>query len=1039
MLRLLGPVELVVGQRPLDLGGPRQRAVLAMLGLNANRVVPVDHLIDAVWDNSPPSTARGQIQICISALRKIFGDAGKPGAIRTRPPGYVLEIAEADLDSLQFAALAARAREEADAGRFEEAATTLRTALALWRGSALSGVASDMVQRAALPLDDQRLAVIEERIRLDLALGRHEEVCGELRTLVDRNSLRERLYGFLMLALYRTGRQAEALEVGRAARNVLIEEIGIEPGAELQDLEKAILNRDPSLNAPPTSPRKTASDSAAAAIPPPAAEIPATIPRQLPASITDFTGRDELIGVLRLGLEVDPDAIRFAVPIMAISGKGGVGKSSVAVRVAHEVAELFPDGQLYADFRTHASDDNTAQLLARFLRSLGVPGTAVPEDVQERVELYRSKVSGKRLLLVLDDVTSEAQVLPLLPGSASCAVITTSRVRLSGLPGAQWFDVDVFDVDQSAELLGRIVGKERVDAEPEAIVELINFCGGLPLALRIAGARLASRRHLRIDGLVRRLRDEARRLDEFAHHGLELRSNIGLTYKALGAEAQRLFQLFSLSRAPELPAWTAAALLDIGIDDAEDILESLVDAQLVDTVEYADASAPRYRFHDLIQVYAKEKLAESTTPEERSEALSRLLGSWLALAEEAHRKEYGGDYTIMHGGAARWEGATWANIGLDADPIDWLDSERRSLVMAVRQAAQAGLDELCWDLALTSVTLFESKGYFDDWLECSQAAMIASERAGNNIGMAAMRYSLGTLHMFQTRLTEADLCFSEALEDFRAAGNQHGQALVLRNAAHVDGLRGNIASMLAKYTEALVDARTVGDRIAEAHILRSLAKHHMEEGDTAVARKLLTEAVDISREVNCLRVEAQVEHRVAELHMATGQIDQARKSLHRVLQIVRDTGDRIGETYALYSLGVVRHKEGRFDNAETTLVHALDLSRKVGERLIEAKSLYTLGQIAMARGGSEAVTTHLERAGQIFEELGSALWQAKTLLALSEAYEGGTAALSAVERAAGLLADVDSKESAQLLVEVEIARSALASTVSMDGYADSGF
>src|SRR4051812_40801328 len=245
MLRLLGPVELVVGQRPLDLGGPRQRAVLAMLGLNANRVVPVDHLIDAVWDSSPPSTARGQIQICISALRKIFSDADKPQAIRTRPPGYILEIAEADLDSLQFAALSTRAREESDAGRIEEAATTLRTALALWRGSALSGVASDMVQRAALPLDDQRLAVIEERIRLDLALGRHEEVCGELRTLVDRNSLRERLYGFLMLALYRTGRQAEALEVGRAARNVLIEEIGIEPGAELQDLEKAILNRDP--------------------------------------------------------------------------------------------------------------------------------------------------------------------------------------------------------------------------------------------------------------------------------------------------------------------------------------------------------------------------------------------------------------------------------------------------------------------------------------------------------------------------------------------------------------------------------------------------------------------------------------------------------------------------------------------------------------------------------------------------------------------------------------------------------------------------
>jgi len=1027
MLRLLGPVELVIDQRSLDLGGPRQRVVLTMLGLNANRVVPVDQLIDAVWNSSPPSTAKGQIQICISALRKVFTDAGLPDAIRTRPPGYLLEVAEDGLDSLQFSALVARAREESDAGSAEVAASTLRTALSLWRGSALSGVASDMVQRAALPLDDQRLAAVEERIRLDLALGRHEEICGELRTLVHDNPLRERLHGFLMLALYRAGRQADALEVGRAARNVLIEEIGIEPGQELQDLEQAILNRSPSLNAPPV--RKKAPSGQTGTPAPPVQEPPATIPRQLPASITDFTGRDDLIDVLRTGLATGSDEARYAVPIMAISGKGGVGKSSIAVRVAHEVADRFPDGQLYADLRVHSGDDRTGQLLARFLRSLGVPGTAVPADIDERVELYRSKVSGKRLLLVLDDVTSEAQVLPLLPGSASCAVITTSRARLSGLPGAQWFDVDVFDVDQSADLLARIIGQERVNAEPEAAVELITFCGGLPLALRIAGARLASRPHLRIDGLVRRLRDEARRLDEFEHHGLGLRSNIGLTYKGLDPDAQRLFQQFSLIRAPEFPAWTAAALLDIDIYDAEDILESLVDAQLVDTVEYADATAPRYRFHDLIQVYAREKLAESTTQDERTEALTRLLGAWLALAEEAHRREYGGDYTIMHGDAPRWAGATWANVGLDANPIDWLDSERRSLVAAVRQSAQAGMDELCWDLALTSVTLFESKGYFDDWMECAKTAEAVARRAGNSIGTAAMRYSLGTLHMFQTRLHEAAQCFDEALEGFRAEGHEHGQALVLRNYAHVDGLRGNVTSMLGRYAEALLTMRSSGDRIGEAHILRSLAKHHLEEGDTATARELLDDAVRITREVNCLRAEAQVEHRVAELHVATGQIDQARKSLHRVLQIVRDTGDRIGETYALYSLGVVRHKEGRLDNAETTLVHALDLSRKMGERLIEAKTLYSLGQIALARGGGAAGTTHLERARQLFEELGSALWQAKTLLALSEAAEAGQDALEAVQRAADLLTPIGSKESAQLLAEVEMTRAALSSAV----------
>ncbi|WP_146108191.1 BTAD domain-containing putative transcriptional regulator [Actinokineospora auranticolor] len=1047
MLRLLGPIEMVVDQRTLDLGGPRQRIVLAVLGLNANRVVPVEQLIDAVWDASPPSTARGQIQICISALRKLFGDAGRADAIRTRPPGYLLELADDDVDSLRFNAMVTRARAEADAGGVEDAAATLRAALALWRGSALSGVASDLVRRAAVPLDDRRVAVIEERIRLDLQLGRHEEISGELRALVHAHPLRERLHGFLMLALYRAGRQAEALEVGRAARAALIEEIGIEPGQELQDLERAILNRDPALSAPPPRPGTTRGaategdrpgDRSPAAGAPAQAEAPLTIPRQLPASITDFTGRDDLVESIRAGLEADPEEVRYAVPIVAISGKGGVGKSSVAVRAAHEVADHFPDGQLYADMRAHDGDDRTAKLLARFLRALGVPGTAVPDDLDERVELYRSRVSGKRLLLVLDDVTDEAQVLPLLPGSATCAVITTSRVRLSGLPGARWVDVDVFDVDQSVELLTRIIGTTRVEAEPEAAVELITFCGGLPLALRIAGARLASRTHWRIDGLVRRLRDEARRLDEFAHHGLELRSNIGLTYRDLPPQAQRLFQLFALIRAPEFPAWTAAALLDTDMFDAEDILESLVDAQLLDTVEYADASAPRYRFHDLIRVYAWEKLWESTGQTERTETLARLLGAWLGLAEEAHRREYGGDYTILHGVAARWAPATWDEIGLTANPIDWLDGERRSLVTAVRQAAQAGLDELCWDLALTSVTLFESKGYFDDWQECARIALDAAERAGNLLGVAATRYSVGTLHMMQTRLAEAGECFTEALAEFSRAGQEHGRALVLRNHAHVDGLRGDVGAMLAKYTEALATMRAVGDRIGEAHILRSLAKHHLEEGETAVARALLDDAVRICREVRCLRAEAQVEHRVAELHVATGQIDLARKSLHRVLQIVRDTGDRIGETYALYGLGVVRHKEGRLDNAETTLVHALDLSRRVGERLIEAKALYALGRIALARGGGGAGTPHLEQARALFDELGSALWQAKALLALSEAHETGAAALAAVDRAAELLADLGSKEAGQLLAEVEVTRSALASTSLPDGYADRG-
>ncbi|WP_410537655.1 BTAD domain-containing putative transcriptional regulator [Streptomyces sp. KL2] len=1026
-LRLLGPVDLVVDGRSVDLGGPRQRAVLAVLGLNANRVVPVEQLIDAVWDTAPPSTARGQIQTCISALRRILGDAGHPGAIATRQPGYMLVIGSEELDVLRFSALVAEARSHADEGGEERAAAVLREALALWRGTALAGVPSGMVRREATVLEDRRLAAVEELVRLDLALGRHEEICHELRALVAEHPLRERLHCFLMLALYRAGRQAEALEAGRLARAVMVEEIGVEPSQELQELTRAILNRDPSLDLPadlrPPPPRSSGSGAREQRSTEPRAGGNALVPQQLPPSVADFTGREDLLEEIKRLLTEggEEGGARWSVPIVAISGKGGVGKSSLAVRAAHELSARFPDGQLYADMRTPGGEDRTARLLARFLRALGVPGTAVPEDTDERVELFRSKLSGRRLLLVLDDATSEEQVRPLLPGSPTCAVIVTSRKRLGGLTGAHRLDIDVFDTDKSIELLTRIVGEDRVEAEREAAVELVTSCGGLPLALRIAGARLASRPHWQMEGLVRRLRDEARRLDELAHHGLELRSNMELAYRGLGESAARLFRRLSMVRVLDFPDWTAAALLDVSPAEGRELLDTLVDAQLLDVVVYPGSRSPRYRFHDLIRIYAKERLSAEEDGHERAAALSRLLGGWLALAEEAHRSEYGGDYTILHGSAPRWRPAGgWDPDGM-ADPAYWWEAERRALTAAVRQAAQAGLDELCWDLALTAVTLFEAKGYFDDWRECATVAREAAERAGNRTGTAAMLYSLGTLHMFQTQMAEARYCFEAALAAFRAEGDAHGCALVLRNAAHVDGLYGDIPRMLDRYDESLRTMRAVGDRVGEAHILRSLAKFHLGEGDPQTAGELLDEALAICREVSCPRMEVQVVHRFAEVYMATGRIDLARQALHRVLRMVRDTGDRIGEVHVVYGLGLLRHREGRLDTAETTLAHALGLARRVGEQLIEAKALYALGEIALARGGEASAARHLRAAHEIFGKLGSVLWQAKALVLLSEVRAGQDSARGDLERAVRLLSSVDSRESAKLLAELRAA------------------
>lgn len=1014
-LRLLGPLELVVGRRLVNLGGPRQRVVLAMLALNANRVTPVDSLVDALWDESPPSTARAQIQTCISSLRKLFThDGGRPEAIQTRPPGYLLKITAADLDSQEFTDLIAEARAQADRDMAEHAAETLRAALALWRGPMLADITSDVVQRGAASFEDSRLAAIEERVRLDLAMGKHEAISGELAALVEEHPYNERLSELRMLALYRSGRQADALDVARRTRGILVSELGIEPGHDLRNLEAAILNRDPALDLKPVG---AGPAHVGQVHDPPATADPALVPRQLPASIADFTGRDAHIADIKAVIAAERDSA-YGMRIVGISGKGGVGKSSLAVRVAHELRELFPDGQLYGDLQNPAEmDDPAATLLARFLRSLGVSGAAVPDDPQERVEMYRSVLADRRVLVVLDDVTSEEQIQPLLPGSATCAVIATSRVRLSGLFGAHWVDIDVLDTETSTGLLAKIIGPARVLAEPVAARELVALCGGLPLALRIAGARLASRPHWRIAALVARLEDEAGRLDEFTYRGVGLRFNIDLTYRGLPERAKRLLRLFAVVRTTDFPAWMAAALLDTDLIDAEDVLEQLVEAQLLDAVDYPGEHL-RYRFHSLIRIYAVERLTETETPDERNRVLERVIGAWLALAEDVHRDEYGGDYTVLHGTAPRWRPPGSPRRARAANPMEWLDSERAALVDAVRQAAAAGLDELCWDLALTAITLFEVKGYYDYWRETAALGLEVTKRAGNDRGHAAMLYSLGTLHLAQKRLPDAEKCFAEALEVFTAIGDGHGRALVLRNSAIVDGLHGDSGAMLVKYDRSLLLLRAAGDRMGEAQVLRSIATARVEEGDTAAASGLLEQSLAICREVGCLRGEAQVLYRFATLRLATGQFEPARRDLARVRDIVHQIGDHVGETYAQYGLGVALRSEGMLSEAEAALRKALSLAKLIGERLVEGQALHALGEIALVRGDDTGGAAYLAEACGLFEELGSALWHAKALISRSGLHAGTRN--QALARARDLLRDLDSKEAARLLAQLDV-------------------
>lgn len=1013
VLRILGPLELVVGQKSVKLGGPRELIMVAMLALRANRMVSMDQLINAVWADNPPPTARSQVQTSISALRKAFGRVGQTDVIKTKSSGYVLNMADEELDSTWFAGLVATAHQQAAENR-QEAAETLRRALDLWRGPVCSGIESDVVRHAAFVLEEARLTAIEQFARLELELSRHVEVTGELKAMLAEHPWRERLYGLLMLALYRSGRQAEALGVYRQARTVLATEVGIEPGQELRDLERAVLNRDPSLDLPET---------AAAEV----AEQREVVPRQLPHTIADFIGREIHLAEIRRILSDHAASPGFAVPIISISGRGGVGKSTLALRVAHELSTAFPDGHIYLDLQGPDSDESPLALLGRFLHALGVRGSLMPEQLAARIELYRSRVAGKRLLLVLDDVTSEQQVMPLLPGSPSCAVLVTSRARLGGLPGAHFVEVDTFDDDTSAEFLAKIIGSERLAAEPEAMAEVIGYCCGLPLALRIVGARLVSRPHWRINDLARRLQNEVRRLDELSAQGLAIRPTIGLTYRSLPSRAQRLFRLFAMIEAPDFPGWTAAALLDTDPDEAQDLLEQLVDAQMLDAVAGGDGSI-RYRFHDLIRVYAQERLAESERDDDRRSALERMLTFWLALLVRAHRTEYGGDFTVLHGSAPRGYLPQWEHEDPIGDPLKWLETERSGLVSAVRQAASANLDELCWDLALTTVSLFEVRGYVDDWRETAELAHAAAAQARNRTGVAAMLYSLGSLHVFQKQLDKGEALFARALDIFEAEGNIHGQALVLRDAANVDRLRGNFERMLARYESSLEKMRSVGDLIGQASIMSSVAKYHIDEGDFDEAEKLLDEAYQLCRRANFRRGEPHLVNRLAELYRRTGQLARAKQAIKDVLPTVRAVGDRAGEAHVLYSLGMVRRDEGTLDSAEATFVFAMDLARKIGDRQVEGQARYALGEIAIARTDIGAAQRHLAPARELFSALGASIWLARTDMLMVEVHLAAgehDRALDTLEQARQVLTGIRSRQSATLLLQLDTMKSAL--------------
>ncbi|GGZ45630.1 hypothetical protein GCM10010371_00750 [Streptomyces subrutilus] len=1036
VFRILGPLQVTGHDGPVRIPPGRQEVILAALLLEANRVVSTDYLVDLIWDDEPPDTARTQVQICVSRLRKVFTTARIAAAITTRPPGYVLKTEGDQVDAALFARRVADARASARSGGLTEAVELLCAAAELWQGDCLSGVSSDTLRSKALQLDEERLTAAETRIELELALGRHHQLVGEIQQLVRVHPLRERLRGQLMLALHRSGRQAEALESYRVGRDLLVEELGLEPGGELRALESAILagkvppaagpggrgadraerdgahgavragagtgpgrgaataaparadarsgtgpdpvgDRRPGGDAHPAGGVEAAdgADPAAPAAgvrdsdgsgrhgavadgrdrarpaPPEGASYREEIPRQLPADTSDFVGDEAQIG--RIEQTLLGAGGRRAVGLAVIVGKPGTGKSTLATHIAHRLGDGgFPDGQLYCDLRGTGSPATSAEVLGRFLRALGIPGPVIPESQDERAEMYRTLMASRRVLVVLDDAASEAQIRPLLPGSRDCAVLVTSRVRLTGLPGAHRVELDIMGTEHALELLVRVIGADRVQRELVAAEALIRTVGGLPLALRIVAARLAARPHWSLASMVHRLSNERHRLDELTHGEMTMRASLSLTHDGLAAADRRLLRLLSLAKGPTLPGWLAGALLDDDRPFPSDLLEPLVDVQMLDVVGVESTGGFRYRFHEIIRVFAREQLAAHDEPAAQSAALGRMLGGWMSLAEQAHRRIYGGDFTVLHGGAARWEPPAACVDELLVDPLEWLDSEHTNLVQAVEHAAEAGMDELCWDLATTLTTLFEGRGYFDDWERTHQLALEAVRAAGNTRGTAALLGSLGVLYLGRSQQAESRTALNTALGLFQELDDRRGLALCHRDLALLERMRGNEDHALTLYDRALRDFDRVGDVVGRAIVLTQSAQIWMVRGQAPAAQDRLDEALGIYRSVGYTGGQARTLRRAGQLLQSQGEHERAVRTFSEVLELCRDTGDVIGEGYLLRDLGHANAEVGRGEAARGFYAQALSVREQIMDQGGAALVRLDLARLLMASGGA---------------------------------------------------------------------------------------
>ncbi len=1008
---ILGPLEAWADEQRLRLGGSISKRILAVLLLEPGRLLTVPRLIDAAWPDEPPATASHQVRKAIADLRRRV--PGGNGVLVTDGPGYAI-AAGTPLDAAEFDAKTRRAENLLREGRPEEAEELLGSAIALRRGPMLSGIGGGVIEAAARAMDQRHLAVVEQYFELQLAAGKSTELVGELRRYASDNPLRETLRGLLMLALFRSGRRAEALtEYGRL-REELVEELGVDPDPHVARLYEKILVESPELDAPappaaePPAARRAETSRLPSQSPEekPTPEPPAvayanagigtsaesdavgSAPRTLPLDLADFVGRDKELSQLLEAAGPDPQRTR----IVAVDGMGGTGKTSLAVRAAYRLADSYPDGQLYLDLHGYSPVEQPITVgtaLEVLLRALGLPQERIPDDEVGRMLLWRSVLAGRRILLLLDNAGGDAALVSrLLPTTPGCLVLVTSRARLVELDGVEWISLDVLAPGESLLLVSQLLGSPRVEAEPEAAEELVRLCGHLPLALRIATARLRNRRAWTLEYLVERLRDENRKLDELNSGERGVATTLRLSYQVLPEACRLAFRSLSLHPGREFDAHSAAAVLSQDVWETEDQLEHLLDAHLLQQPEIG-----RYAYHDLVRGFAR-GLCEGLGATEREAAAKRLLEYYLTASETA--------CDVLYPGRAR------RPTGLVLPPLrqqdlfraesaqHWFAKEHITLAGVVHLAATDGYHRHAVCLSRNVAFYLNAQGNFEEFAQLTRIAVQAARQLGDAGLLGVSLANLGVACWQLGRYDEGIEVATESLALAVRVGDRHTEAHTQGTLGLYKSLRGQFAEALAHLQEAAALEHELDSPRAEADTLTAISAlyeqwgHHQEAADAA--QRAVTLACGLDRHENALV--AQTDLALARLGL--GDLDGAEECLAQARELCGERHVPGLPALALALSAEVAHRSGDPQAAGRFAEQAREHVQESPSPLRRSKTENVLGRLLLSRGDhAEALRLH-SHAYEIAVSAG---------FRMEEAY-----ALSGMAAAADVLGDVAAAE-----------------------------